>query len=107
MVCRAILLTCSVDLPARAMITNMKQWNGANGCLYCEEEGTTIGCDHLHRYWPYKDATLRTRTSLLHNAEMAITTATTVSVIRLASIVHSSCIAQREVCGLCKKVYLL
>ena len=43
MVARGILLACSVDLPARAMISNMKQWNGANGCLYCEEEGSTIG----------------------------------------------------------------
>ena len=80
---RAILLTCSVDLPARAMLTNMKQWNGAYGCLYCEEKGTTIGCDHLHRYWPYKDATLRTQTSLFRNAEVAITTASTVSIVRL------------------------
>ena len=80
MVCRAILLNCSVDLPARAMITNMKQWNGENGCLYCEDTGTTIGSDHLHRYWPYKHATpARTKTSLLHNAQSALSTERVVS----------------------------
>ena len=55
-VARAILINCSVDLPARAILTNMKQWNGKYGCLYCEEEGTTIGDDHLHRYWLYSES---------------------------------------------------
>lgn len=53
---RAILLSCSVDLPARAMLLNMKQWNGRHGCLYCNHEGVTLGTDHLHRYWPPKDS---------------------------------------------------
>lgn len=47
----------------------MKQWNGINGCLYCEQEGVTLGGDHLHCYWPQEDAPLRTYSSLLHNAE--------------------------------------
>lgn len=71
MTSRAILLNASVDLPARAMISNMKQWNGAHGCLYCEDQGTTVGGDHLHRYWPYRDAVSRSHASLLRNAEMA------------------------------------
>ena len=78
MVARGILLACSVDLPARAMISNMKQWNGANGCLYCEEEGSTIGTDHLHRYWPYKPATPRSHASLLQNAKSATRSGTPV-----------------------------
>ena len=78
MVARAILLICSVDLPARTMISNMKQWNGANECLYCEEEGSTIGTDHLQRYWPYKPATQRSHSSLLQNAQSAITSGTPV-----------------------------
>ena len=41
---------CSVDLPARAIVLNMKQWNGAHGCLYCESPGTVLPGDHLHRY---------------------------------------------------------
>ena len=50
MLARAVLLACSVDLPARAMLLNMKQWNGIQGCLYCNHEGVTLGTDHLHRY---------------------------------------------------------
>ena len=63
-----------------------------------EKNGTTIGYDHLHCYWPYKDATL---TSLLCNVEVAVTTASTVSIVRLTSKVCSSYIAQKEVCRLC------
>ena len=47
---RAIPLLCSVDLPARAILLNMKQWNGVQGCLYCESTGTVLPGDHLHRY---------------------------------------------------------
>ena len=47
MVARVALLLCSVYLPARALITNMKQWNGINGCLYCEDAGVTIAGDQL------------------------------------------------------------
>ena len=76
MVARVALLLCSVDLPARALVTNTKRWNG---CLYCESDGVTIGSDHLHRYWPYQPSSrLRSRELLLSNAEMAVTTGNTV-----------------------------
>ena len=62
------------------MVTNMKQWNGKHGCLYCEDEGKTIGRDQLHRYWPYlESARPRSHASLLKNAEKAINTADVVS----------------------------
>ena len=80
MVARGILLHCSVDLPARAMICNMKQWNGAHGCLYCTEQGTTVGGDHLHRYWPYTISQPRSHTSFLQNAEVATRTGSPVCV---------------------------
>lgn len=77
---RAILLNFSCDLPARAIVVNMKQWNGVHGCLYCEDPGTTIGNDHLHRYWPFSPRSRqRTHTSLLKNAEDATKSAATVS----------------------------
>ena len=77
---RVIILSCSVDLPARAMITNMKQWNGINGCLCCEDIGTTVGTDHLHRYWPHQGCSIeRTHASLLRNATEAVRQGTTVS----------------------------
>ena len=37
--CKARLLMCSVDLPARAFVLNMKQFNGKYGCSQCEDEG--------------------------------------------------------------------
>ena len=75
----AILMNCSMDLPARAMVMNMKQWNGISGCLYCEDEGTVIGGDHLHRYWPQQESSVaRSHASLLKNAETATRTGTTV-----------------------------
>ena len=51
--CKARMLMCSVDLPARAQLLNMKQFNGKQGCVYCEDEGTPRATSHLHRNWPY------------------------------------------------------
>ena len=78
---RAILVNCSVDLPARACITNMKQWNGRHGCTFCEAEGTTIGNDHLHRYWPLTKSRLRTHQSIFGNATEAVRTGSDVSLL--------------------------
>lgn len=78
----AILLRDSFDLPARAMATNMKQWNGAYGCLYCEDSGTTVGGDHLHRYWPDQGAsTARSHLSLLKNSQEAVQSGQPVSLL--------------------------
>lgn len=49
----AMLLQCSADLIARASMTNMKNFNGKWGCLYCLCPGSTSPTDHLHRFWPY------------------------------------------------------
>ena len=80
---RVILLNCSVDLPARSMLMNMKQWNGAFGCLYCEAQGTVLDGDHLHRYWPQQEASVAVRTheSLLRDAERATLTKTVVCIV--------------------------
>lgn len=84
MTAKAIVLNCAVDLPARALVCNMKQWNGCNGCLYCEKEGTTLPGDHLHRYWPYRSVpVMRSHTSLLHNAQIATATQTCVKYIHV------------------------
>lgn len=73
---RAILITSSLDLPARAAATNMKQWNGQQGCLYCEDLGTTLDGDHLHRYWPDEGVSVeRSHASLIKNATNATKTA--------------------------------
>ena len=43
-----LVVPFSLAVPLRAVATNTKQWNGQYGCLYCLDEGTTIGTDHLH-----------------------------------------------------------
>lgn len=70
---RALLLTAAVDLPARALLMNMKLFNGKHACVYCEQEGVTEGSNHLHRFWPYRMTTSRTHQSILRNAVEATT----------------------------------
>ena len=77
---RAVLLMCSADLPAKASLTNMKQFNGAYGCTNCEDEGEPRASSHLQRNWPYKAAsTLRTHTKMLKCAKEAMDSGTAVS----------------------------
>ena len=81
---RAMLLQLSVDLPARALVLNMKHFNGAFACCYCESEGETLPGDHLHRYWPHVPGTTqRTHQSLLANARKAVTEKTSVRIKKL------------------------
>lgn len=70
---RALLLTVAVDLPARALVMSMKLFNGKYSCVYCEQEGVTEGSNHLHRFWPFRTATVRTHQSILSNALEATT----------------------------------
>ena len=48
---KAILLLCTVNLPARALVLNMKHFNGICGCPYCEDTGQTG--PPLHHFWPF------------------------------------------------------
>ena len=55
-------LLCSADMPARALISNMKAFNGSYACSTCEDEGATVPGNTLHRIWPFSDSnTLRTQ----------------------------------------------
>lgn len=79
-ICRAILLHVSADLPARAKIANMKQFNGAYGCLFGENPGSTLPHNPLHRFWPdVPSAPQRTHVSVLNNARDAISSGDAVS----------------------------
>ena len=72
---KARLLQCSVDLPARAAVLNMKQFNGRYGCVYCEDEGTARASSHLHRNWlPSTTSVARTHHSIISNAKDALQT---------------------------------
>ena len=37
--CREMILTCMVDLPARAAVCNMKGFNGSYSCATCLDSG--------------------------------------------------------------------
>ena len=34
-VCRIVLVACTCDLPARAQVMNMAQFNAYHGCHFC------------------------------------------------------------------------
>jgi hypothetical protein len=70
---RCILLMSAVDLPARALLLNMKQYNGMYGCSFCYSEGTTKRGSPLHRFWPPQliEPSLRTSQSVRENASQA------------------------------------
>ena len=69
---RAALLMCSVDLPARCLIANMKQFNGKYGCLYCENPGTPRPLHPMVRDWIPGSYRLRTHRSVIANAKESI-----------------------------------
>ena len=90
---------CPVDLPARAMVLHMKQWNGAYGCASCDDEGTCSDGDHLHHYWLQKDGSIaRTHSSVLMHAETATNIAGTVMFTRSYPF---SLILTSRVCSFC------
>ena len=50
---RCMLFVATADLPARAALMNMKQFNGKYACHLCKAEGTAYGQHNIHRCWPY------------------------------------------------------
>jgi hypothetical protein len=73
---RCILLMSAVDLPARALLLNMKQYNGSFGCCFCYNEGKSRRNSPLHRFWPppLTAPVLRTSQSIRENATQATVT---------------------------------
>lgn len=50
---RGILLSATLDAPAKCLLQNFVQYNGFNGCPYCTEPGTTVKTSergHTHAY---------------------------------------------------------
>ena len=71
---RVALVAASCDLPARALILNMRQFNGRHGCHLCEDEGQTAEGKPLFRWWPPNSTQkLRTRNSLTDDSIKATT----------------------------------
>lgn len=68
-VLRAKLLCAVFDLPARAMVLNLIQWNGRYGCTHCLDEGTQRS--HVRLYLPSDAHNIRFETDLLNHARRA------------------------------------
>lgn len=65
---RGMIILCCVDLPAQALILNMKNFNGKFGCAMCEDPGVPRSSCHMHRNWPYTTSNiLRTSQSIEQN----------------------------------------
>ncbi|XP_033725038.1 uncharacterized protein LOC117315017 [Pecten maximus] len=75
MVIRCHLLAVTLDLPARAMVMNMKQFNGKFGCCYCEDEGVNPANRPMLRYYPYTATSVpRLNEGMINDARKAATT---------------------------------
>ena len=49
-----MLLICTVDLPAKALVCNMKGFNEEYSCSTCLDKGdNTSSLSHLHCYCPF------------------------------------------------------
>ena len=77
---KCMLLLCSVDLPARALVCNMKQFSGEYGCCTCLDKGdnTTTGSPP-HRIWPYSSANIRSKDDVKRAFKVATETTIAVS----------------------------
>lgn len=73
---KAKLLCCVFDLPARAMVLNMTQWNGNYGCTYCLDTGTQVS--HVRIYLPNDEHRPREEKEVLKCAKEASNTVTPV-----------------------------
>lgn len=74
------LLATTVDLPAKAMVANCKQFNGKFGCSVCLDEGAgRPNCPS--RYWPFNPVSIpRTHESWIADAKEAVASKSVVNI---------------------------
>ena len=76
----AHVVCCSCDLPAKALVQNFVQYNGAYGCGHCEQPGESLRTENngTVRIFPYMvDASKReprTAEACFQNAKEAVET---------------------------------
>lgn len=76
-----MLLLCSTDLPARALVANMKAYNGKYSCTSCEDSGEE-GSNPLHRVWPFNaESTTRSKATVMKAVCDAVQQQTSVSFV--------------------------
>ena len=69
---RAMLLLSSCDLPAKALVSNMKAYNGEYGCTICEDTGEGSS-NPLHRIWPFREVNvIRTKQECYKSIRQAV-----------------------------------
>ena len=77
-ICKAVLLACTCDLPARCLVCNSMQYNGEYGCWKCLQAGQTVktGPNGHVRAFPFKHVDpkgpLRTNEMTLEHAKEAM-----------------------------------
>ena len=81
---RTKLLMGIFDLPAKATVTNTKQYNGQYGCLYCTDKGTRN--NNTHVYLPNESHTLRTKAAFQQCAAEAEASGTPVCGVKGQSV---------------------
>ena len=73
MTARGKLPIFAADFPARALVLNMKQYNGKFGCAHCEDAGQPRVTSHLHQNWLYSALSItRTHDKILKNVHDAL-----------------------------------
>ena len=77
-VVKAAVIGCTCDLPARAIVANMNQYNGYYSCIKCLQEGEIVKTDKKGRIltFPYKsdspEGPKRTDDTFLRDASTAL-----------------------------------
>ena len=83
---KAAIIAVTCDLPARAVVLNMKQFNGKHGCHLCEDEGENSAANPMLRWWPHNEnQKLRSKKSFLNNC-LEATSQNAVSVLQHKTI---------------------
>ena len=81
----AHVICCTCDLPAKALVQNILQFNGAYGCGFCEQPGKNLRTANGGnvRIFPYQHESpkgeLRTAAACVNYAEEAVETNSVVS----------------------------
>mgnify|MGYP000609824795 FL=1 len=76
--CKAVLLACTCDLPARCLVCNSMQYNGEYGCWKCLQPGKTVktGQRGHARTFPFNEedpkGPLRTKELTLQHARYVV-----------------------------------
>lgn len=80
--CRAMLLASTFDLPAKAVVLNMAQFNGEYGCTKCLQSGERIATSRggSVRVFPYQVrdpmGPIRSHSTISEDAKVAFETGT-------------------------------